>query len=467
MTPDYDTTPADSQRPAHSNVPQGPPPPVGFEGEAAPQPAKRSSMTRVAIGALILVFACTGMFAAFGAGMLFQRDVVADDDSGNPSHMEVFENAWDVVEENYVEADAINEDRMLESAIEGMLTTLGDEGHTRFLTAAETERDRQDSRGVYFGVGVEVEQTDEGLAVIRTFPNSPAQEAGLQPGDIFVAVEGEDITAKDQEYVVSRIRGPEGTQIEVTILRPDTGEQFTYDLERREIQVSAVLWTMIDGNVALLKLDQFSSRSGDDLANALQEAQDQGAESVILDLRGNPGGYISEAVQVASMFVPEDATIFISETRDGGQEMHKATESQVHIGDMPLVVLINHGTASAAEIVSGAIKAAGTGTVIGETTVGTGTVLRQFELGDGSTIWLGIELWLTPDGQLIRGAGIEPEIPVSLTEDQRPFFPNPQDPDQPRLEDLNDAQLEYALDLLGVPVNAGAPAAADSLAAVG
>lgn len=467
MTPDYDTTPADSQRPVYSNVPQGPPPPVGYEGAATSQPAKRSTMMRVAIGALILVFACTGMFAAFGAGMLFQRDVIADDDPSNPSHIEVFETAWSVVEDNYVEADAINEDRMLEGAIEGMLATLGDEGHTRFLTAAETERDRQDSRGVYFGVGVEVEQTDDGLMVVRTFPNSPAQEAGLQPGDIFIAVEGEDITAKDQEYVVSRIRGPEGTQVEVTILRPETGEQFTHRLERREIQVSAVLWTMLEGNVALLKLDQFSSRAGDDLANALREAQEQGAQSVILDLRGNPGGYISEAVQVASMFVPEDATIFISETRDGGQEVHKATKPDVHIGDMPLVVLINHGTASAAEIVSGAIKAAGTGTVIGETTVGTGTVLRQFELGDGSTIWLGIELWLTPDGQLIRGAGIEPEIPVSLAEDQRPFFPNPQDPEQPRTEDLDDAQLEYALDLLGVPVNAGTSQTADPLVVFG
>src|SRR5690606_7608542 len=150
-------------------------------------PARRSNMTRIVVGAVIVIFACTGMFASFGAGILFQRDVIADDGAGGPSEIEVFQNAWKVVKENYVEEEAINDERMLEGAIEGMLSTLGDQGHTRYLTAAETERDRQDARGVYFGVGVEVEQTEEGLTVVRTFPDSPAQEAGLQRGDIFVA----------------------------------------------------------------------------------------------------------------------------------------------------------------------------------------------------------------------------------------------------------------------------------------
>ncbi|MEZ4521117.1 MAG: S41 family peptidase [Thermomicrobiales bacterium] len=400
MSPDYETGP-------HGNQPDG----AFVSSQPAPATAapaqvqRRTILQRAAIWGITLTLAAMSLAGAFGAGIIFERNVLASGQTSSEDPLTVFDVAWDTVKKNYVEEDAINEDQMLEGAIEGMLATLGDEGHTRYLTAEETKLDRQSSRGVYQGVGIQVREDEEdGLVVTRVFPDSPASEAGVQPADIVVGVNGEDIREMPIDAIIAMIRGPEGTSVEVTVYRPSSDEEITYDLERREIEVSAVTWEMLDNEIALLKLTQFSDRAGDDLAAALEEAKSEGADSIILDLRGNPGGLVREAMEVASLFVPDDAPVYISRTRDGGEEIHRADQGDVYIGDLPLVVLIDENTASASRIVSGSIKAEQEdATVIGETTVGTGTVLRRFELGDGSTIWLGVELWLTPDGRMIAG----------------------------------------------------------------
>lgn len=420
------------------------------ESEVREQSGDSTVMKRLLVGSLALVLICGGMFASFGAGMIFEREVVADQ-SETADETVVFSNAWEAVQENYVQEEAINDDAMLEAAIEGMLATLGDEGHTRYLTAAETEADRLRSQGVYVGVGIEVEEKEagEGLVVNRVFPDSPAEGGGIEVGDIVVAADGEDITTLTQEEAIQRIRGPIGTRVKLTVTRPSTGEELIFDLERQEIEISAVTWTILENNIALISLEQFSRRSSDDMANALQAAKDAGAESIILDLRGNPGGFVREAELVASMFLPDDAPIFIRRTREGGEETSRAEPTDVEASDLPLVVLIDHTSASASEIVSGALKSqAEDATLVGETTVGTGTVLEQFELGDGSTIWLGVELWLTPEGEMIREQGIIPDITVSLADGQRQFRPDDRETEPPEVEDLEDDQLEYAIDLL-------------------
>ncbi|MFW6075061.1 MAG: S41 family peptidase [Chloroflexota bacterium] len=400
-----------------------------------------------AIGALVLVLACSSIAASFGAGVFVGRETDSEDES--TERTEIIEDAWEVVDEHYVQEEAIDEEQMLEGAIEGMLNTLGDEGHTRYLTPEEVIADEQSSSGVYVGVGIQVLQHDEGLTVVRVFPGGSAEEEGVQPGDIIIEVDGEDVTDLPQEEVVERIRGPENTEVSVTMRRPDTDEEITFEMERREIEVSAVSSAMLEGNVALLKLDQFQARAADDLAAAMEEALANDPEGVILDLRNNPGGFVSQAEQIASMFVPENSTIFIRETRDGGREEQVAEEPPARLPeDIPLVVLTNEFTASASEIVSGAIQSAGTGTLVGEQTVGTGTVLRKFTLDDGSAIWLGVELWLTPDGDLIRDAGITPDIDVELGEDQFPYEPSPLDGQNPPTDALDDDQLEFALELI-------------------
>ena len=445
---------------------------AGHQTVASPtplaRPQQRSSAGRLGLALAAVAFMMIFGVAAFGAGIVFERQVLADDDPSSNAPVAVFNRAWDIVQENYVVEEAIDEDRMLEGAIEGMLATLGDEGHTRYLTAEETALDRQSSRGVYYGVGIEVREVEgQGLVVMRTFPTSSAEEEGVQRDDVIVAVDGENVTNTPTDEIVRRIRGPEGTRVQLTVFRPSANQEISFDLERREIKVSAVSWGMLENNIALLRLDQFSDRSGEDMAAALQAALDQGAQGVILDLRGNPGGLVREAREVASLFVPDDAPIFISRTRDGGEEVHRAERGDVYLDeDIPLVVLIDHTSASASEIVSGSIQSqAPNGTLVGETTVGTGTVLRQFELGDGSTIWLGVELWLTPEGQMIRGEGITPDIVVPLAEDQIPFVPDDDLPPPP-VSEINDDQIEFAFDLLTgssaqssfpVPSGAGQP----------
>jgi carboxyl-terminal processing protease len=409
---------------------------------------------RVASIALVVLFVFSGMFAAFAGGMVFERAVASPDapvaqvEAENTSPVDTFARAWEVVTERYVDEGAIDEEQMLSAAIEGMLDTLGDEGHTRFLTATETQMDRESSQGSYVGIGVLVETNDDNEYVVVTpFEGSPAFEAGIEPGYVIVAVDGRAVAEQSLQQVISQIRGEEGTTVEVSFRQSSDGETVTHILTRSRITISAVSWTMLDDNIALLRLSQFINGSGDDLAAALDEAKAAGAEGVVFDLRHNPGGFIREAMKVASMFVPDDSVVYISETREGGRVEHRADRGQTHIGDLPFVVLINQGSASSSEIVSGAIKSAGVSTVIGEVTIGTGTVLNQFELGDGSTIWLGVELWLTPEGDMIRSHGIRPDILVSLMEGQRPFSVHP-NVNAGIPTELDDNQLEYAIRVL-------------------
>lgn len=386
--------------------------------------------------------------------MIFERSVVAQDPEEVPvaqvevEPVDTFSRAWQVVMDYYVDEPAIDEQQMLNSAIDAMLATLGDEGHTRYLTAEQTAQDRESSQGSYVGIGIQVEQTEDNeYRVVTPFEGSPAYEAGVMPGDVIVAVNGVEVASQTLQDVINQIRGIEGTPVEVTFRQASTGERVTHRLIRSRITISSVQWMMLDNNIALLRLSQFTSGSGDDLARALNDAKRAGAEGVVLDLRNNPGGYVVEAMQIASMFVPDESVVFISQTRDGGQVEHLSERESIHIDDLPFVVLINQGSASSSEIVSGAISASGVSTVIGEVTSGTGTILNQFELGDGSTIWLGVELWLTPEGKMIREDGIRPDVIVSLREGQLPFSIPPNHAESP-VPELNDSQLEYAIRVL-------------------
>ena len=407
-----------------------------------------STIKRVWLWVLPVGLAIFALGGAFGAGVFFERQVLAGDTNPREDPVAVFDVAWDRVLEHYVDEDAIDEARMLEAAIEGMLATLGDEGHTRYLTAEETEIDRQSSRGVYQGIGVLVREDEEqGLIITRVYPNSPASEEELQPGDVIVGVDGQDVRQMELSDILTLIRGPEGTRVDITVYRPAVDSDLTFNLERREIEISAVSWTMLESDVALLRLTQFSDRAGEDLTDALQQAKDDGAQAIILDLRGNPGGLVREAMEVAALFVPDDAPVYISRSRDGGEETHRADQQGTHIDDLPLVVLVDESSASASEIVSGSIQAEGeNATVIGERTVGTGTVLRRFELGDGSTIWLGFELWLTPEGRMIREQGISPDIVIPLAESQIPYAPTELPGEEPA--EIDDDQLNFAIDFL-------------------
>jgi carboxyl-terminal processing protease len=394
------------------------------------------------------------MFFSFAGGMLFHRYVIAPDANAqgaqNSSSGQLppqIERAWDAVRENYVDASAIDDQRMLEGAIDGMLQTLKDEGHTRYMTPEEAQANAEDLSGEYVGVGIQVEDSDGGIVVVTPIDNSPAMEAGIRPGDLIVSLDGVDISDRTVNEVINDIRGQEGTQVTLGIRRSGEDQPLTFTLTRRRIELSPVTWVMLEGDIANIRLSQFSEGAGDHLQAALREAQAAGATGVVLDLRNNPGGFIHEALQIGSTFVPEGSTIFITQVRDGAQTRQLAEPQETHIGDMPLVVLINEGSASSSEIVAGAIKANNpNATVIGETTFGTGTVLSHFDLGDGHALWLGTELWLTPEGKMIKEYGIRPDVLVGLPEGQSPFIPV--DNVVPEPGSIEDYQLEWAINVI-------------------
>jgi carboxyl-terminal processing protease len=284
---------------------------------------------------------------------------------------------------------------------------------------------------------VDSEETD-GVPVIRNvIPNTPAEEAGLRRGDAIVAVDGKPTKGLSVDEVVSRVRGPEGEDVTLTLEREGRGE-FDVTITRRKFDLPLVSWAMVPGrDVALIRLDQFATGATKALKDAITQAKDAGATASVLDMRGTPGGYVNEAVGVASQFVG-DGTVFRS-INAGGTEKDVPVEPGGLATTIPLVVLADGSTASSAEIVTGAIQDAKRGTVVGEKTFGTGTVLGRFDLSDGSSLRIGVERWLTRAGRPIWHEGLEPDVKVALSDTATPILPDD-------LRDMTAAQLASSTD---------------------
>lgn len=353
-----------------------------------------------------------------------------------------FFEAWTLIHDRYVDVQAIDDQKLVGGAISGMLGTLGDDGHTRYLNPEQVQQHIEGLSGNFIGVGIQVEERDGRITVVAPLDNSPAQQAGIQSGDVLTQINGQEVTGLTIEAIVDQIRGPEGTTVSLTFERPSTGETQSYTLERVRLDVQSVSWSMLPDKVAVIRIRQFSSGTSDQLQSALQAIQQQGAEEIVLDLRNNPGGLVDEAIKVASPFLPEESPVFITQERDGHQTIYSSEPMEVRTS-LPLAVLVNEGSASSAEIVAGALKENGRAVVIGQPTFGTGTLLNQFPLSDGSALLLGTELWLTPSGQMIRENGIQPDILVTMGADDAQFLPSGRQ--ATRADIKKDAQLQRAI----------------------
>jgi carboxyl-terminal processing protease len=334
----------------------------------------------------------------------------------------LYAEALDTVRDDYVDREAIDPEKQTYGAIEGMLDTLGDEGHTRFLTPEEREQNRRSLSGTYVGIGVTLESEEDEVVIASPIEGSPADKAGVESGDVVVAINGESVRGEDLSEVTEKVRGPEGTQVELTVLRD--GEEREFDLERAEIETPVASWALIPGSdVAHVHLASFSDDSAEELRQAFEEARTAGARRFILDLRDNPGGRLDQAVETAGDLLQPGSVIYVREDASGGREEIEA-EGGAEFADGPMTVLVNGGSASSSEILAGALRDNDRASVIGETTYGTGTVLSEVVLSDGSAILLGVAEWLTPDGDSIRKAGIVPDIKVPLEEGAEPLTPD-------------------------------------------
>lgn len=365
-----------------------------------------------------------------------------------PANFELFWDAYQIIEQNFVGRDQLTDSEVTYGAIRGLVEALGDTGHSVFLTPEAVQAAQESLGGKVVGIGVLLGQRDDRVVIVSVFSHGPADQAGVRPGDAVLSIDGQSIEGLAPAEVAPKVRGEEGTTVTVTVDRPSTGERLDFTMTREPIQFPTTTWATVPGtNIALLRLVQFSTGAAAELGAARDAAVAQGATSFILDLRSNPGGYVAEAVDVASLFLHQK-TVYIRELADG-EKIPVPTNDSIESTDLPFVVLIDAGTASSAEIVSGAIRSAERGQLVGETTFGTGTILLDFGLPDGSAIRLAVERWLTPDGELIFGKGIDPTIEVALPAQQVPLQPDQVGQLAPAdVPTIADDQLHRAIELL-------------------
>ena len=412
--------------PASPDVTSLTPGPSQTPGPTAGGRRRRTGLLGAVVGlALVATFS-----AGIGVGGLLvaatSGTTATAPDPANPAPTEfgLIREAWDTLHREYVGRDELDDRELIYGAIDGMTQAVGDTGHTDFMTPEEREQRNESLSGSYVGIGVRIDPTDEGLPkIVGVFKDSPAERAGLKVNDVITAVDGTATAGKTIDEVATLVRGEAGTTVSVTVRADGKGPERTLDIVRADVPIDPVAWTMVPGTTtALIKLEQFSNGSADKVVQALKDARAEGADRLILDLRGNPGGYVNEAVGIASQFL-KSGLVYVERNAQGDETKHEVSPDGVAT-DLPLVVLVDGDTASSSEIVSGALQDAGRATIVGETTYGTGTVLGEFELSDGSALRVGTVEWLTPSGRRIWHEGIAPDVAVALPEDVASLTPD-------------------------------------------
>jgi len=418
----------------------------------------KSTMSRLDTHLRSLVMALM-LVLAVGAGIGIDRYLVefssagaqSGDDITDVSEFETLQDTYQVIRENYVESEEITDEALIWGASTGMVDALGDTGHSTFLDPEEAIAFERSSRGELIGIGIQIDSDSSPPRVIVPIQNSPAFEAGIEPGDLILTVDGQDTTELEPGTEVgSLIRGEEGT--DVTLELQHQGETGSYEvtITRARIQVKPVSWAMLPNDVLWIRLSEFSSGATEGMQAALREGKNLGATSVILDLRANPGGLVFEAMGVGSQFLPDDSILYREQDRDGQVTGVRIVGSNGEWQDGPVIVLIDENSASAAEIVSSALRDNDRAELVGKTTYGTGTVLLPFDLEDGSAVLLGTDLWLTADGEEIWKKGVAPTIEIE-NEGVSPEFPylfENNEVTEAQLEALPDAQLLKALEVI-------------------
>ncbi len=321
----------------------------------------------------------------------------------------VFWEVWEILQKDFY-GELPDEREMTYAAIRGMLETLNDP-YTSFLEPEIAAIEREDASGTFEGIGAMVRMNEQGfLEIVWPFEGQPADKAGLRPGDVIVAVDGQSIEGYSVYEAITLIRGPEGTDVVLTIQREGVEEPFDVVVTRARIDIPLVRSTMLEGGIAYVSLFDFSSHAEEQLEETLQDLLAQNPKGLIFDLRGNPGGFLQEAVDVADLFLDE-GVVLIERDAHGGENVYRSGPKGI-AQEIPLVVLVNGGSASAAEIVAGAIQDRGRGVLIGQKTFGKGSVQLPRTLSDGSELRVTIARWFTPNGRAIHGQGLEPNIKV-------------------------------------------------------
>jgi carboxyl-terminal processing protease len=375
-----------------------------------------SVRTRNTVTLLLLVLLVS---SAFAAGYFVSESRTT---RSNQVHAEeefnVFWEAWNRIEGNFIGDLPVGQERAY-GAIRGSLDTL-DDPYTVFIEPVVRDREREQLQGSFGGIGAYLSRPEDGGDVIlEPIPGNPAEKAGVLAGDILVAVDGQEITADmTVSQIVDIVKGEKGTVVVLTVVHPGETAAVDLDVERDDILIPSVSYRLLeeDSQIGYVRLSRFSAESGEEVADALNDLDEQGAEKYILDLRQNRGGLLDAAVDISDLFL-DKGPVLIQESKVEGEQVFESTDV-TQLPDSPLIILVDGGTASAAEIVAGALKDRGRAQLLGnEPTFGKGSVQLVFDLSDGSSVHVTSARWLTPNGALLDGQGLEPDEIVEVTQE--------------------------------------------------
>jgi carboxyl-terminal processing protease len=373
-----------------------------------PTPRRRGRVWSTAAGVAVVLFLVVASFQ-LGASTTGAA-IPAAESGGDSSELEPVVELFDELRDEAVNAPAADE--LVESAMEGMLGSLEDP-YAHFYDEQSYAELNQVLGGQFSGVGLVLEDRTEGPVIVSVIEGAPAGEAGISAGERIVEVDGEDVSGATIEQLVGMVKGEAGTDVELTL---DGGERgrYTVTVTRADIELPQIESRLLDDGAGYIRLLQFTDQVGQDLRQTASDLIDQGAEGIVLDLRGNPGGLLDEAVEVASVFIGDGPIVSVQE-RAGDRQTFDATGDAL---DVPLVVLVDGGSASASEIVAGAVKDRGRGEIVGEQTFGKGTVQTIRSLPDGLGVKFTTARYFTPSGDSIEEMGVTPDRVVADEDEQ-------------------------------------------------
>lgn len=319
----------------------------------------------------------------------------------------------------------------------GMIAGL-DDAYAAYYTKEEYQSMMDSTNGSYYGIGVEMSQnmTTGIITITRVFEGSPAEEAGLLPGDVIYKVQDTEVIGEDLTKVVSMVKGAEGTTVPISVAREGESDYLTFDVERRTIEIATVEHRMLDGNIGYISIASFDDVTVNQFLTALEDLENQGETALIIDLRNNGGGLVSSAGSILDRLLPEGLIVYTEDKYGNREELKSDAENYF---DKPLAVLVNGNSASASEIFAGAIKDYGLGTLVGTQTFGKGIVQKVYPLSDGTAVKLTVSKYYTPKGNNIHGIGIAPDVEVELDADVANAITIPEEKDN---------QLQKAVEIL-------------------
>jgi carboxyl-terminal processing protease len=420
---------------------------------------KRRFMYGVLLAALVL-----NLLA--GAQIYYSSLHAAEKDDAYPN-IRLFSTVLEKVRQDYVDGERLTYQELIYGALKGMLSTL--DPHSEFMEPVKYDDLKKDTQGEFGGVGIVVSMKDNYLTVVAPMEDTPGFKAGILSGDRIIKIDGRSTEKFSLQDAVKKLRGEPGTEVSLTILRPSSGAVKEYKLSRAQIRVGTVKdingrqeYPLGENKTGYIRLTQFGEETAGDLEVALKKLEAKGLDALVLDLRSNPGGLLDQAVKVAEKFLPRGQLVVSTEGRDARQKSTYHAMGGYKLLNVPIVVLVNNGSASASEIVAGCLQDATTlgicrAIVVGEQTFGKGSVQSILPLQDGSALRLTTAKYYTPSHKVIHERGISPDIVVAMSEeDERDVFMRRtpgavetlSQQEQERIKDVRDLQLDRALDLL-------------------